>query len=318
MGANVSAQITSVVTKTMNEVNNSINTSVSNEQITRNVASNNITITGGTITGGGDVTFEQTGKITASNILSTNTNFKSSLQTKLKTAVANKIQTIADQANKDLNLFQLNASIQTAITSNEISNQIDNSVTQSIKSLNDATTTVGNTITLDLTKISAGKNVAFKQDSVIDAISKSISKNITNNVANSVMTTDVSNEVALKATQKNTGLNLDFLIAIAAIVTVGGGVAVGGKVLMDKNKKKKAGEDSLLKNASPLIEDSMAKIGGNIGSMFKNNWKYIFGVLVVLTIIILLVYFLIIAPKKKKYKDYVDFAKAHGAVAPYK
>jgi hypothetical protein len=302
MGANISNQLAETVNKTVNSTVNNVskNTKASSTAVNSQINSININ---GRFSAGGSLVIGQNLTSKIQIITKLKAEHKTSLANDIKNKLKTQVAQIVDQANKDLNLGQVNVSNTVTRVINSIENSTTNNVSSNIESLSSSITTNSNTLSIAGT-FNIGKNINITQDSVIDALSKNISNAIVSDAISTSVTSDIATEIKQKATQKNSGINLNFLGAIAGIVAVVGGGGLAAKYM--KDKKNKTGNTP---DMSSLLEPTkLGAVGGSVGSALKNNWKLISGLIVVITILILMVYFFYVKPRKEKNAELIKFA----------
>jgi hypothetical protein len=315
MGANVSNQLAETVNSTVNKTVNSITKTASASSSNTANSNQSISIKGSKIYAT-NFSSSQSSTIKLQTLQTQKADMSTKIGTAVHTELKTKVAQLVDQANKDLNLGQVNVSNTVTRITNKIQNITENNVTSNINSFVKSAGSSGQNFTIDSSVFHISKDMKLNQSSILNQLSNNISNAIVSDAISTATTSKVATEIKQKATQKNTGININFLGAIAGIVAVIGGGGLAAKYMKDKKGKK--GKSGNMPEMSSIVESkALGVVGGSVTSALKNNWKLISGLIVVITILILMVYFFYVKPKIAKNKELIKFAETVPADTTY-
>lgn len=223
MGVNTSVQnsnslITSV-NDTLTRVSANIGTSSSSNQISNqrmNLSLRNLKNCG--------IDIKQTAEMKANSILNSKTQIANDMANELKNIVDKQIENGIKQVNEDLNIGQLNTSIQNTNSKTKTINNLRNIIETGIENSVTTDQNGSQVMYLNADNVDCGRDGQFKitQDMVMDTISKNITDNIVNNTISNSLSNDVLELLKNQADQKNQGLNVFAILTVVIIVVVFG------------------------------------------------------------------------------------------------
>lgn len=231
MGANVSSTRLDQLTE---NITNSCTNILSNivDQNSNHVSSiQNITITNGKhgqiLCDNFNVT--QTTKANANVLATLDAKQLSDIANQLTASIANDVEKSIQQANKDLNLGQVNVSKDSTSLTQILTNNIQTNVQNSIKNSVDTSASTNQQITFINNGILKSANQCnFSQNGGASLVSSNIVTSLMDTLNNNSVASDILDKYKFQESQTNAGINLAMIFGFIFILVIGGLVLFGG------------------------------------------------------------------------------------------
>jgi len=216
----------------------------------------------------------QEADMAASNILESKSNIASKLENAIKNTIEKQIESATKQTNEDLNIGQLNTSVQQTNSKTKTINNLKNIIEMGIENSVTTKQDGSQTMTLDAENVECGSNGMFniKQNMVMEAVSKNIAENIVNTAIKNSLTNDIKEKLVTNSTQENKGIDVMMMWTILIVVAV---IGFGGFAYLrtggiSRAAEKKINEFDINKHANTALQQKRA-FGGKKGRRKKGN-----------------------------------------------
>lgn len=203
-----------------------------------------------------NINFDQTQRGTVTSLMGGLSNLSDDQKQKLTNDIANSQKQALEQANKSLNLLQMNDSEIDNNIRTSVNNNLETAINKTVTNLISTSSKGDQEASMNLYGMSCkGSDININQEQYMDVISENISENISESVQSNDVINKIKSEQESKVKQLNEGPSLlQSLSSLACIVSI-----IGFVLFM---------KFSVLKKGASLVSSNRSNFRGNYRGMF--------------------------------------------------